>query len=141
VFSKFVLACPAVFCFYVGSLDELAMLLHHTRLENIHGILSMISCMVHPCFCISASVYQLASLTGWLFHLIRYLKYSFLLVLLPTLLSSMHSICALSATSICSIQWITGYSTLVSTSPSLYGYKYAILNIRDILIPSSNSIS
>jgi hypothetical protein len=28
-FSKFVLACPAVFRFHAGSLDVLAMLLHH----------------------------------------------------------------------------------------------------------------
>jgi hypothetical protein len=27
--SKFVLACPAVFHFRAGSLDELVMLLHH----------------------------------------------------------------------------------------------------------------
>jgi hypothetical protein len=54
------------------------MLLHHTpSLENFHGLLSMSSCMVCPCFCISASVSQLASSTGWFFHLTRYSKYCF----------------------------------------------------------------
>ena len=63
--SKFVLAYPAVFHFRVGSLDVLAMLLHHTpRLEKFHGLLSMSSCMVCPCFCITAFVSQLASSTG-----------------------------------------------------------------------------
>jgi hypothetical protein len=64
-FSKFMLACPAVLRFHAGSLDELAMLLHHTpRLENFHGLLSMSSCTVCPCFCITASVSQLTSSTG-----------------------------------------------------------------------------
>jgi hypothetical protein len=120
----------------------LAMLLHHTpSLENFHGLLSMSSCMVCPCFCISASVSQLASSTGWFFHLTRYSKYYFRLVLLLTLLSSMHSICGFSATGICFVHWITGCSIPVSVSSALYGYKYETLNIGEILIPSGNSIS
>jgi hypothetical protein len=48
-----------------GSLDEVWMLLHHTpRLKRFHGLLSMSSCTVCPCFCITASVSQLASSTG-----------------------------------------------------------------------------
>jgi hypothetical protein len=86
--------CPAVsFAPRAGSLDEVWMLLHHTpRLKRIHGLLSMSSCMVCPCFCMTASVSQLASSTGWFFHFTRYSKYYFLLVFLPILLSSMHSI-------------------------------------------------
>jgi hypothetical protein len=141
-FSKFVLACPAVFYFRVGSLDVLAMLLHHTpSLEIFHGLLSMSSCTVCSCFCISASVSQLAYSTGWFFHLTRYSKYSFLLVLLLTLLSSMRSICGFSATGNYFFHWITGCSSPVSAYLSLYGYKYEILNIGEILIPSGNSIS
>jgi hypothetical protein len=80
----------------------LAMLLHHTpSLENFHGLLSMSSHMVCPCFWISASFSQLASSTGCPFHLTRYSKYSFLLVLLLTLLSSILSICGFSAIGIC----------------------------------------
>jgi hypothetical protein len=76
-----------------GSLDEMWMLLHHTpRLKRFHGLLSMSSCTVCPCFWITASVSQLASSTGWFFHFTRYSKYCFLLVFFPTLLSSMHSI-------------------------------------------------
>jgi hypothetical protein len=56
----------------------LAMLLHHTPLlENFHGLLSMSSRMVCPCFWISASFSQLASSTGCPFHLTKYSKYSF----------------------------------------------------------------
>jgi hypothetical protein len=118
------------------------MLLHHTpSLENFHGLLSMSSCMVCPCLCISASVSQLAYSTGWFFHLTRYSKYCFFLVLLLTLLSSMHSICGLSTTGIFFVHWIPSYSSLFSISPSLYGYKSEILNIGEILIPSGNSIS
>jgi hypothetical protein len=125
-----------------GSLDVLAMLLHHTpSLENFHGLLSMSSCMVYPCFCISASVSQLAYSTGWFFHLTRYSKYCFRLVLFLTLLFSMHSICGLSATGICFFHWITGYSSLVSVSSVLYRYKSEIFNIGDIPIPLGNSIS
>jgi hypothetical protein len=48
-----------------GSLDEVWMLLHHTpRLKRFHGLLSMSSYTVCPCFCITASVSQLASSTG-----------------------------------------------------------------------------
>jgi hypothetical protein len=69
------------------------MLLHHTpRLKRFHGLLLMRSCTVCPCFKITVSVSQLASSTGWFFHFTRYSKYCFLLVFLPTLLSSMHSI-------------------------------------------------
>jgi hypothetical protein len=39
-----------------GSLDEVWMLLHHTpRLKRFHGLLSMSSCTVCPCFCIALS--------------------------------------------------------------------------------------
>jgi hypothetical protein len=125
-----------------GSLDGLSMLLHHTpRLENFHGIMSMSSCMVCPCFCIIASLSQLASSTGWFFHLNRYSKYCFRLVFFPTHLSSMHSICGFSTTGNCFIHWITGSSVPVFASPALYGYKSATLNIRDILMPSDNSSS
>ena len=118
------------------------MLLHHTpSLENFHGLLSMISCMVFPCFCISASFSQLASSSGWFFHLTRYSKYSFCLVFLLTLLSSIHSICGFSATGICFHHWITSYSSPVFASSALYGYKSEILNIGEISIPSGNSIS
>jgi hypothetical protein len=83
-------------------LHALAMLLHHTpSLENLHGLLSMSSHTVYPCFYISDSFSQLASSTGWPFHLTKYSKYSFHLVLLPSLLSSMRSICDFSATVIC----------------------------------------
>jgi hypothetical protein len=141
-FQNLVLACPAVFRFRAGSFDVSAMLLHHTlSLENFHGLLSMSSCTVCPCFCIPASVSQLASSTGWFFHLTRYSKYCFRLVFLPTLLSSMHSICGFSATGICFIHWITGFSVPVSASPALYGYRSEMLNIRDIPMPSDNSIS
>jgi hypothetical protein len=72
-FQNLVLAYPAIFCFHAGSLDVLAMLLHHTPLlENFHGLLSMSSCTVCPCFKISSSFSQLASSTGWFFHLTRY---------------------------------------------------------------------
>jgi hypothetical protein len=100
----------------------LAMLLHHTPwLENFHGLLSMSSCMVCPCFWISASFSQLASSTGWFFHLTRYSKYCFRLVFLLTLLSSMHSICGLSATGICFVHWITGCSFPVPVSSAYMG--------------------
>jgi hypothetical protein len=58
--------CPAVFLSpRAGSLDEVWMLLHHTpRLKRFHGLLSMSSCTVCPCFCMTASVSQLASSTG-----------------------------------------------------------------------------
>jgi hypothetical protein len=83
-------------------LHALAMLLHHTpSLKKFHGLLSMSSRMVCPCFWISSSFSQLESSTGWPFHLTKYSKYFFRLVLLPTLLSSMHSIYDFSATGIC----------------------------------------
>jgi hypothetical protein len=130
-------AFPSVRCLRAGSLK---MLLHHTPwLEKFHGLLSMSSCTMCPCFWISTSFSQLASSTGWFFHLTKYSKYYFRLVFLLTLLSSMCSICGLSATSICFVHWITGCS--FSTSPALYGYKSEILNIREIPIPSGNSIS
>jgi hypothetical protein len=140
--SKFVLALVQLsLAFCAGSLDVM-MLLHHTpSLENFHGMLSMSSCTVCPCLCISASVSQLASSTGWFFHLTRYSKYCFCLVLLLTFLSSMHSICGLSATGIYFVHWITGCSYPVFSSPDLYGYKSEMLNIGEILIPSGNSIS
>jgi hypothetical protein len=120
----------------------LAMLLHHTpSLENFHGLLSMSSCTVCSCFCISTLVSLLASSTGWFFHLTRYSKYFFRLVLLLTLFYSMHSICGLSATGICFRHWITGCSSSVPVSLVLYGYKSEILNIKEISIPSGNSIS
>jgi hypothetical protein len=79
----------------------LAMLLHHTpSLENFHGLLSMRSCIVCPCFYISSSFSQLASSTGCPFHLTNYSKYSLVMVLLLTLLSNMLSVYGLSATSI-----------------------------------------
>jgi hypothetical protein len=37
-FSKFVLACPAISRFRAGSLDELAMLLHHRACWYTLGI-------------------------------------------------------------------------------------------------------
>jgi hypothetical protein len=64
---------PTVFRFRAGSLDVLAMLLHHTpRLENFHGLLSMSSYTVCPFFYISYFLSQLASSTRWPFHLTRY---------------------------------------------------------------------
>jgi hypothetical protein len=120
----------------------LVMLLHHTPLlETFHGLLSMISHMVCPCLWISTSFSQLASSTGWFFHLTRYSKYCFRLVLLLTLLSSICSICGFSIISICFVHWITGCSIPVSSSSDLYGYKSEILNIGEIPIPSGNSIS
>jgi hypothetical protein len=114
----------------------LAMLLHHTpSLETFHGLLSMSSCMVYPFFCISDSFSQLASSTGWPFHLTRYLKYYFRLVLFLTLLSSMHSICEFSVIGNFFCHWITGCSSPVPISSTLYGYKSEILNIREIPIP------
>jgi hypothetical protein len=95
--SKFVLALVQLSIASALARLMWEMLLHHTpSLENFHGLLSMSSCTVCPCFCISASFSQLASSTGWFFHLTRYSKYCFRLVLLLTLLSSMHSICGLS---------------------------------------------
>jgi hypothetical protein len=80
----------------------LVMLLHHTpSLENFHGLLSMSSHTIRPCFWISASFSHLASSTGCAFHLTKYSKYSLLLVLLLTLLSNMLSIYGFSATGIC----------------------------------------
>jgi hypothetical protein len=118
------------------------MLLHHTPLlGKFHGLLSMSSCMVYPCFWIFPSVSQLASSTGWFFHLIRYSKYFLHLVLLLTLLSSMHSICGFSTTGILFHHWITSFSFPVSASSALYGYKSEILNIEEIPIPSGNSIA
>jgi hypothetical protein len=70
-------------------------------LKKFHGLLSMSSRTVCPCFWISASFFQLASSIGCPFHLTKYSKYSFRLVLLLTLLSSMLSICGFSATGIC----------------------------------------
>ena len=82
------------------------MLLHHTpSLENFHGLLSMSSRMVCPCFWISTSFSQLASSTRCPFNLTKFSKYSFRLVLLLTLLSSMLSICGFSATSIFLVHW------------------------------------
>jgi hypothetical protein len=107
IFSKNVLGdFPAVshLCTIslLAKLARLAMLLHHTpSLENFHGLLSMSLHIVCPCFWISTSFSQLSSSTGWPFHLTKYSKYFFLLVLLPTLLSSMRSIYGFSATGIC----------------------------------------
>jgi hypothetical protein len=117
--SKFVLgAFPAVFCLRAGSLE---MLLHHTPLlENFHGLLSMSSRTVCPCLWISASFSQLASSTGWPFHLTKYSKYCFRLVFLLTLLSSMRSICGFSATGICFVHWITLAVHFLSLLPQLY---------------------
>jgi hypothetical protein len=132
-------ALPAVRCLRTGSLE---MLLHHTpSLENFHGLLSMSSRTICPCFWISALVSQLASSTGWPLHLTKYSKYCFHLVFLLTLLSSMCSICGLSANGICFVHWITGCSFPVPASSNLYGYKSKILNIEEISIPSGNSIS
>jgi hypothetical protein len=119
------------------------MLLHHTpRLENFHGLLSMSSYTICPCFCISSSFSQLTSSIGWFFHLNRYSKYCFRLVFLPARLSSIRSICGFSTTGNCFIHWINGcLSFPYSASPSLYGYKSETLNIRDIPMPSGNSIS
>jgi hypothetical protein len=118
------------------------MLLHHTpSLEKFHGLLSMSSCTVCPCFCISASVSQLASSTGWFFHLTRYSKYCFRLVLLLTSLIQY----ALHLWLICNWHLLhpLDYWLLISSLCffSLYGYKSEILNIREIPIPSGNSIS
>jgi hypothetical protein len=120
--SKFVLVLVQLS--FASTLARLMweMLLHHTpSLENFHGLLSMSSYMVFPCLFISVSVSQLASSTGWSFHLTKYSKYSFRLVFLPTLLSSMHSIYGLSATDICFIHWITGFSFSTLASSALYG--------------------
>jgi hypothetical protein len=118
------------------------MLLHHTpRLERFHGLLLMSSWTVCPCFKIVASVSQLASSTGWFFHFTRYSKYCFLLVFLPILLSSMHSISGFCATGNCFCHWTTGSSVPVSASSVLYGYKSDMLKIGDIPMPSGNSSS
>ena len=120
----------------------LAMLLHHTpSLVNFHGLLSMRSRMVYPCFWIFASFSQLAYSTRCPFHLTKYSKYSFHLLLLLTLLSSMLSICGFSTIGIYFVHWISGCSSLVPSSSVLYGYKFETLNIREIPIPSGNSIS
>jgi hypothetical protein len=110
-FKKNVLARPAVLCSRAGSLDVGDAPASYSWLENFHGLLSMSSCTVCPCFFITASVSQLASSTGWFFHLTKYSKYCFRLVFLPTRLSSMHSICGFSATGNCFIHWITGSSS------------------------------
>ena len=139
VFQNVCWCCPAVSSKCAGSLDEWAMLLHHTpRLENFHGLLSMSSYMVCPCLCIIASFSQLAPSTGWFFHFTRYSKYFFRLVFFPTRLSSMYSICGFAVTGSCFYHWTTSSSVLVSASPALYGYKSSTLNIRDILMPSGN---
>jgi hypothetical protein len=124
--------CPAVLLYpRAGSLDEVWMLLHHTpRLKRIQGLLSMSSCIMCPCFWITASVSQLASSTGWFFHFTRYSKYCFLLVLFPSRFSSMHSICGFCATGNCFCHWITGSSVPVSASLAPYGYKSETLKIR-----------
>ena len=78
------------------------MLLHHTPLlENFHELLFMSSCTICPCLRISASFSQLTSSTRCPFHLTKYSKYSFLLVILLILLSIMLSIYGFSATDIC----------------------------------------
>jgi hypothetical protein len=64
----------------------------YSSAQRFHGLLSMRSCMVCPCFCMTSSGSQLASSTGWFFHLTRYSKYCFRLVFLPTRLSSIYSI-------------------------------------------------
>jgi hypothetical protein len=102
VISKFTLALVQLSFASALARLMLAMLLHHTpSLENFHGLLSMSLRMACPCFWIFALFSQLESSTGWSFHLTKYSKYSFLLVLLLTLLLSMHSICGFSATGIC----------------------------------------
>ena len=96
------------------------MLLHHTpRLKRFHGLLSMSSCTVCPCFCITAFLSQLASSTGWFFHFTRYSKYCFCLVFLLTLLSSICSICGFSAIGICFCYWISSYSSPVFQDKSV----------------------
>jgi hypothetical protein len=103
-----------------GSYDELRMLLHHTPwLKRFHGLLPMSSCTVCPCFRVIASSSQLASSNGWFFHFTRYSKYCFLLVFLPDLLSSMHSISSFCATGNCFYHWITGSSVPVPASSVL----------------------
>jgi hypothetical protein len=112
------------------------------RLENFHELLSMSSCTVCPCFCISASFSQLASSTGWFFHWTRYSKYCFRLVFLLNHLSSIRSICGFSAIGICFCHWTSGCSSPPAlASSSLYGYKSETLNVGDIMISSDNSIS
>jgi hypothetical protein len=44
----------------------------YSSAQRFHGLLSMRSCTVCPCFKITASVSQLASSTGWFFHFTRY---------------------------------------------------------------------
>jgi hypothetical protein len=101
----------------------------------------MSSCTVCPCFKISASVSQLASSTGWSFHFTKYSKYCFLLVFLPTLLSSMRSIWGFCATGNCFCHWITGSSVPGPVSSVLYGYKSDMLKIGDIPMFPGNSRS
>jgi hypothetical protein len=139
-FSKFGLsAFPAIFYLCAGSLE---MLLHHTPLlENFHGLLSMSSHTVCPCLWISTSFSQLASSTGWPFHLTKYSKYRFHLVFLLTPFSSMRSICGFSTTGICLVHWTSSCLFHVPVSSALYGYKSEILNIREIPTPLANSIS
>jgi hypothetical protein len=63
-FSKFVLAYPAVLCFRAGSLDVLAMLLHHTpSLEKIswapvHELLHGLSMLLNLCFVLPAGIFH-----------------------------------------------------------------------------------
>jgi hypothetical protein len=64
----------------------------YSSAQRFHGLLSMSSCTVCPCFCMFVSGSQLASSTGWFFHFTRYSKYCFRLVFLITRWSSIHSI-------------------------------------------------
>jgi hypothetical protein len=130
---------PVVFYLHASSLK---MLLHHTpSLENFHGLLSMSLHMVCPCLWIPASFSLLEYSIGWSFHLTKYSKYFFRLVFLLTLLSSMRSICGFSANDIYFVHWTSGCLFPILVSSYLYGYKSKILNIREILITSGNSIS
>ena len=63
------------------------MLLHQaSRLEKIHGLLSMSSSIQVPLFCNIVAVNHVESSIGWPTHFTKYSKYSFPLVFFFTFL-------------------------------------------------------
>ena len=109
------------------------MLLHQaSRIEKIHGLLSMRSSIQVPLFCNIVAVNHNECSTGWPTHFSKYSKYSFPLVFFFTLLSNIFSSCSLASIGICFCHWIYRLILRLSSSsivPSpvfaLYLYKYA----------------
>jgi hypothetical protein len=102
-----------------------------------HELLHSLPMLLYNCLCLPAGILHWVVLP-----LHQVFKILFPPGLLPTLLSSMHSICGFCATGNCFCHWITGSSTVPApASFVLYGYKSEILKIGDIPMPSGNSSS